>query len=112
MNSAILILLLSIVIASFSQILLKKSALKSYKSPIFEYLNFYVICGYGLMVISMFLTMLSYARLDFTLVPVLESLGYIVVMFLSLIFFHEKITRNKAIGMFFILLGIFVYHLS
>lgn len=46
MNTHLLILILSVVVASFSQILLKKSAQKTYRSIIYEYLNPYVICGY------------------------------------------------------------------
>ena len=40
-------------IASSSQMLLKKSAEKSYASVIKEYLNVFVIAGYSLLVVSM-----------------------------------------------------------
>ena len=43
MNFYLLILIVSVIIASFAQILLKKSAEKTYASPVLEYLNFYVI---------------------------------------------------------------------
>ena len=109
MNVSILILLFSVLIASFAQILLKKSAAKTYGSPIREYLNFYVICGYGMMFLSMFLTVFSYRGLDFSNVPVIESLGYVVVMLLSYLFFKERITKRKLLGMAVILGGIFVY---
>ena len=59
MKLHVIILLCSVLIASFSQILLKKSAGKTYRSVIFEYLNPYVICGYGMMFLSMFLTILA-----------------------------------------------------
>lgn len=111
MNIYILILLLSVCVASFAQILLKKSAAKTYSSPIREYLNFYVICGYGMMFLSMFLTVFSYRGLDFSNVPVIESLGYVVVMLLSYLFFREKITKRKIFGMAIILAGIFVYYI-
>lgn len=111
MNTYLLILLLSVVIASFAQILLKKSAEKTYASPLREYLNVYVICGYGMMFLSMFITVLAYRGLDFSNVPVLESLGYVAVMLLSFLFFKEKITKRKLIGMAVILAGIFVYYL-
>ena len=92
MNVYIIILIFSVVVAAFAQILLKKSAEKTYTSPIKEYLNAYVIFGYGLMFLSMFITIMAYSGLEFTNVPVIESLGYIVVMFLSYLFFKEKIT--------------------
>ena len=59
MNVYLLILILSVVVASFAQILLKKSAAKTYSSPIKEYLNVYVICGYGMMFLSMFITVMA-----------------------------------------------------
>lgn len=65
MNVYLLILILSVVVASFAQILLKKSAAKTYSSPIKEYLNVYVICGYGMMFLSMFITVMAYRGLTF-----------------------------------------------
>lgn len=111
MNWYIVILVVSVVVASFAQILLKKSAEKTYSSPIREYLNVHVIFGYGLMFLSMFITIMAYSGLDFTNVPVIESLGYIVVMILSYFFFKEKITKRKLLGMAVIMAGIFVYYL-
>lgn len=111
MNPYVLLLIASNIIASSSQILLKKSAGKKYSSFIREYLNIFVIAGYGMMMLSLYMTMCSYAGLDYTNVPLLESMGYIFVMILSRIFFKEKITKNKVIGMLFILGGILVYHI-
>ena len=98
MNSYLIILIVSVMIASFAQVLLKKSAEKTYASPLREYLNLYVICGYGLMFLSMFMTIASYSGLDFTNVPVIESLGYVMVMFLSYFFFKEKITQKNTVA--------------
>lgn len=111
MNWYIVILIISVIVAAFAQILLKKSAEKTYSSPIREYLNVYVIFGYGLMFLSMFITIMAYSGLDFTNVPVIESLGYIVVMILSYFFFKEKITKRKLLGMAVIMAGIFVYYM-
>ena len=111
MNTHLLILILSVVVASFSQILLKKSAQKTYRSIIYEYLNPYVICGYGMMFLSMFLTIIAYSGMDFTNVQIVEATGYIMVLILSYFFFHEKITRRKVLGMALIFAGIAVYYL-
>ncbi len=110
MNSSLMILVLSVFIASFSQILLKKSAGKVYSSSLREYLNLYVICGYGMMFLSMFLTVLAYRGLDFSNVPVVESLGYVIVMFLGYLFFGERVPKRKLLGVMVILCGIFVYY--
>ena len=50
--------IISVTIASFSQILLKKGAMTKHDSFIREYLNVCVITGYGMMFASVFLTMI------------------------------------------------------
>ncbi len=111
MSMHLMILVLSVLIASFSQILLKKSAQKSYDSFIKEYLNPYVILGYGMMFVSMFLTIIAYSGMEFTNVQIIEATGYIMVLILSYFFFKEKITGRKLLGMLFIFGGIAVYYL-
>ena len=103
--------ILSVVIASCSQILLKKGAMKKYDSFIREYLNVYVISGYFLMFGSLFLTMIAYRGLNFLNVPVLEAIGYVLVPVLSYLFFKEQLTKKKIAGIACILVGIFVYYL-
>lgn len=104
-------LFLSVVIAAFSQILLKKSAEKTYDSVIKEYLNPYVILGYGMMMGSMLLTILAYQKVEYKNGPIIESLGFVLVMLLSRIFFGEKITGKKMLGNLLILGGILVFYL-
>lgn len=112
MNWYLILLIVSVIVASFAQILLKKAAERTYANWIREYLNFYVIFGYGLMFLSLFMTMISYKGFtNFANVPLLESLGYVVVMFLSYFFFKEKITLRKVLGIALILIGIFVYNM-
>lgn len=105
-----LLLVLSVVVASLSQILLKKSAERSYPSLLREYLNPWVISGYGLMVVSTLLTVGGYAGLEYKNGAVIESLGFVLVMLLSRLFFREKITKKKLIGNALILLGIVVFY--
>jgi drug/metabolite transporter (DMT)-like permease len=111
MNIHLMILVCSVLISSFSQILLKKSAQRDYTSVIREYLNPYVICGYGMMFLSMFLTIIAYSGMEFTNVQIVEATGYIMVLLLSRFFFREKITGRKILGMAFIFAGIAVYYL-
>ena len=110
-NSSFIILIFSVFIASISQILLKKSALKKHPSIIKEYLNPYVIGGYALLIVSTILTIVAFSRIDYKNGPIVESLGYIFVMFMSLIFFNEKITRKKLLGNLLILAGIFIFYI-
>jgi len=100
----------SVCIASFSQILLKKGAQKSYSSRIREYLNGYVIGGYGMLLVSMLLTIMAYRHLSFLSVPVVEALGYVLVPLLSSFFFQEKLSPRKLAGIGFILAGMLVYY--
>ena len=106
-----LFLLASVVIASFSQILLKKSATHKHDSILREYINPYVIIGYGMMVCSTILTIFAYKGIEYHHGPVVESLGYILVMLLSFVFFNEKISRTKLFGNALILLGILIFYL-
>ncbi len=109
---AVAIMVCSELLASSSQILLKKSAGISYDSKIREYINKYVISGYGMLFLSMVLTILAYRATDiYMVVPVLETMGYIFVLFFGRIFFAEPITRNKCIGILMILAGIVVFNL-
>ena len=110
MNGYYLLGILSVTIASFSQILLKKGAMEQYDSFIREYLNVFVISGYVMMFGSVFLTMIVYRGMDFMNVPVLEAIGYVLVPLLSYLFFKEKLTKKKILGILFILAGILVYY--
>lgn len=95
MNSSYGILILSVFIAAVSQILLKKSALKKYTSVIWEYLNPYVIVGYGLMFGSTILTIIALKGMAYSNVPVIECLGYIFVMIMSRMFLGGKGDKEK-----------------
>ena len=103
--------LISVTIAAFSQLLLKKSANRTHESLLKEYLNPYVIGGYGLLVMSMLLTIGAYRGLAYKNGPIIESLGYVLVMLLSGIFLKEKITARKIAGTALILVGILVFYL-
>lgn len=110
MNPYFLLYVLSVAIASVSQLLLKKSAVRQYGSFWQEYLNPYVIAGYGMLFTSMFLTILAFRGMDYKNGPVIESLGYVMVLFLSRIFFGEKISKKKIAGTVCILAGIIVFY--
>ena len=112
MNSGFLLLaLFSVVIASFSQVILKLGAGKTYNSKIREYLNVYVITGYGMLFVSMIITVVVYSRLSYLSVPVIEAIGYVLVPVLSYFIFKEKLTKRKLLGIGLILTGIIIYYL-
>lgn len=103
--------LLSVIVASFSQILLKKSAQTAHASWLREYLNPWVILGYGMLFVSMLLTILAFRGIEYKNGAIIESLGYVLVILLSRLFFGEKITRQKLLGTGCILAGMVIYYL-
>lgn len=111
MNKYVFLLILAVLVSSISQIILKKSSSKTYKSIIKEYLNVYVITGYGLMVLSTVLVVLGLKGVPYKNEPIIESLGYLFVMILSNRILGEKITKKKVLGNVLILVGIAVYYI-
>lgn len=106
------VFLLSVFISSVSQILLKKSADKTYDSKIKEYLNPLVIVAYGMFFCSMLITMYCYRFVDVSAGPILESAGYIFVAVLGFIFLKEGFTKKKVIGMIVLMCGIALFSLG
>ena len=111
-NPYIMGMFLSVTVASFSQILLKKSAMKTYDSSIREYLNVWVIGGYFLLFCSMLISLWAYGGVDYKNGPVIESLGNVLVPLLSFVFFREKLTKRKIMGVLCIMIGIMVFYSS
>lgn len=100
----ILMFVISIVIASYSQILLKKGA---HEKNI--YINKKTIIGYSLMVISTLFTLYAYKYVNLSLSQILQALSFIFVALFSYIFLKEKITKRIVIGTIIIILGVIVY---
>ena len=103
------VFLCSVLISSISQILLKKSADRTYDSRLKEYLNPLVIVAYIMFFCSLMITMDCYRYVDVSAGPIFESAGYVFVGILGFIFLKEKFTAKKTIGMVLILLGIVVF---
>lgn len=111
MSDSVWILVLSVFIASCSQIILKSSAGQEHENMLKEYLNVRVVTGYGMMVLSTILTIIAFRGLEYKYGPVIESLGYVFVMVLGNLYLKEKITKKKLAGNALILLGIFIFNL-
>ena len=77
------LLFAGVLAASFSQVLLIKAAGKQHKSFLREYLNPWVICGYMLLLGSTVFNISGLRGLSFMNGPVIESFGYVLVLFLS-----------------------------
>ena len=103
------ILLLSVLISAISQVMLKKSALKTYDTPVQEYLNPLVIFAYVLFVGTSLLSVIAYKGIPLSLGPVLESTAYIYVTLFGVLIFKERMTRGKVGALVLIIAGIVVY---
>ena len=108
-NLAIIIILISSFIVAISQFILKISANKKHKNIILEYLNFRVIFGYGLFMVSLLLNVIAYQGIPYKLGPVIASTSYIFIMILSSLILKEKITKRKILGNALILIGIIIF---
>lgn len=106
------VIVLAAFISSVSQIMLKKSAQKTYPSKIAEYLNPLVIIAYAMFFGCTLLTMYGLKAVPLSLAPALEATGYIFVALLSFIFLKEKLTLRQILGMVLIAAGIVICSLS
>lgn len=105
----ILILLFSVIISAFSQILLKKSANKTYSKKIYEYLNVYVIIGYFIFFLAIILDMIGLKKVPVSFIPIIESSSYIFVIIFSKIFLNETINKTKIVSISLIFAGIIIF---
>lgn len=108
----VFVMFISVVVASVSQVLLKKSTLNAHDTVLKEYLNLYVISGYGLLFLSMLLTVYAYSGMDYKNGPMIESLGNVMVLILGYFAFGERISVRKMAGIACIMAGVVVFHLE
>lgn len=109
MNSYLIIKIVSVAVAAFSQILLKISANKEYDNGLKEYLNPLVIVAYGLFFGSMLLGTYSLKGITISFSTILESLSYIIIPVLSFAILKEKMNKKQLIGTLIIVTGLIVY---
>ena len=97
---------------AFSQLLLKQSAGKTFRHPIYEYLNWRVITAYGIFVGVLLLNTYAYTHVDMKYGAVIDTFSYVFVMLLSYFILKEKFTKGKLAGNLLIMTGIFIYTLG
>ena len=103
------ILIFSVFISAFSQVLLKKSALKTYSSFLREYLNIYVVPAYAIYFLAVFLDLIALRKVPVAFVPVAEASSYVFVLIFGRIFFKENFSKRKILAMILIMAGIVVF---
>lgn len=106
-----LIMLLGILIATFSQLILKKGAVRNYSSIVWEYINIYTFIGYGMMFVSTLCSLIAHKVVPVSYAPVWNSCSFILVTIVSRIFLKEIPTKKKLIGLAIMVVGIIVFSL-
>lgn len=110
-NQFMIVMFLSVFVASLSQVLLKKSTFCRHESLLREYWNPFVIGGYALLVLSMLMTVYAYSGMEYKNGPLIESFGNVIVLVLSYVFFKERISARKLVGVACIMAGVVVFYL-
>ncbi|MBR0177292.1 MAG: EamA family transporter [Bacteroidales bacterium] len=107
-----LLVIVSVLAAAGAQMLLKQGAKNEYSSFVRQYLNPWVIGGYGIMGTSLLLNIFCLSHgVQVKEVSIIESLSYLFVPLLSWLFFKEKVTWRKAGAIAVIMAGVVVFFL-
>lgn len=112
MNKIVLytiIYILGVVISAVAQVLLKKSADTKKDNIVKEYLNVRTIASYTIFFMATLCTVFSYKYIPLSFGPILGTLEYLFVALLSYYVLKEKIKKKKLIGLFIIIIGVFIY---
>lgn len=102
--------ILSVFAAACAQMLLKQGARKNYVGFWRQYLNPWVIGGYGIMACSLVLNIFCMSRgVQVKEVSVIESLSYLFVPCLAFVLFGERITWRKGVAIAIVISGVIIF---
>ena len=88
----------SVFVASVSQVLLKKAALRPARDLLHEYLNARVIAAYALFFGSTLLTVYAYRGVPLSMGPMFEATSYVyVTLFGALFFMHSFLQAMREL---------------
>lgn len=105
-----ILVVISVLIGSVAQMLLKSSSKVEHRSLLFEYFNWKVIVGYGLMFVALVINIFAMSKgVLVKEVSIIESLSYLFVPTLALFFFNEKINKQKVIAIAVIMVGVIIF---
>lgn len=105
----IIVWIISVLISSVAQVMLKAEADKKHESRLKEYLNLMVITAYGIFFLSTFLTMYALKYVPLTYSPIIEPLSYIFVPVIGVLVLKEKISGRRLLGIAVMLVGIVIF---
>ena len=103
---------LGVFLASVSQVLLKREAMKPHESMIAESLNPQVILAYSIFFVTTLTTIVAYTVIPVSLGSVLEATSYLYVMAFGALIFNERITFPKIVAIGLIIGGVIIFALG
>lgn len=104
------IVIVSVFAAACAQMLLKQGARKEYASWWRQYINPWVIGGYGIMACSLVLNIWCMSKgVQVKEVSVIESMSYLFVPVLAFMLFKEKLTARKMCAIGIIIGGVILF---
>ncbi len=109
MIESALAFLMAVFIASVSQAILKWAAMRDYALWWQAYLNPCVMGAYGLLAVSILMSLWAYRELPLSMGTILETTCYFYAALFGRLFFGERLTRRKILGLVLIVGGICVY---
>ena len=105
-----IIVILSVFAAACAQMLLKQGARKEYATWWRQYINPWVIGGYGIMACSLVLNIWCISKgIQVKEVSVIESMSYLFVSVLAFMLFKEKLTVRKVCAIGIIVGGVIIF---
>jgi multidrug transporter EmrE-like cation transporter len=110
--SSIVLILIGSFIGSFGAVFLKAGS-QSLKRNLSSFvMNWRLLAGIGFFLLSSVFYVLGVKKGELTILFPLVSLGYVWTMFWSRIFFKERLTATKFLGLGTILFGIVLLNLG
>lgn len=106
------LVLISSLLGVASQMMLKHSARKNYPSWWREYINLWVIGGYGIMVLSLLVNLWAiHIGVLAQEVSIIECINYLLIPLAAWLVFKEPITKRKMVAIGVIIVGVIVFFL-
>ena len=106
------LVLISSLLGVASQMMLKHSARKNYPSWWREYINLWVIGGYGIMVLSLLINLWAiHIGVLAQEVSIIECINYLLIPLAAWWVFKEPITKRKMVAIGVIIVGVIVFFL-
>lgn len=107
-----LVMIIATFFNAISQIMLKKSALRTKnKRFLGKFLNATVFWAYVIFVMVCIVNTIAYRGVDFKYGGAINAIGQVFVLVLSVFFCNEKMTKERIVGSSLIIAGVIIYSL-